>query len=298
MGELLDEYSWTKENKTITHKEHQVPGLGNFTYWNFTSIPPRKQMHYHINIMEFHCIIKGSRFTQIESGGELKTYNYHGNQVFITFPSEIHGSAAEQDTPCQLYGFQLNFANKDCLLGLNREYSNILYSRLMHIPYRQMEMSESHIKYLRIAFNFFSSLKKEDIATGTQFLLAFLFTLPYLQPVKEIRVDYIDSGILDSIRYFKEHLNERLKINDLAAAAGYSPSYYKIKFRSEIGITPAEYMTIEKIEASKHMLAETSMSITDIAYSLGFPSSNYFSTVFKKYNSMSPREYRRQNNPG
>lgn len=290
--EIFDSFSWTKENKTITQEKHHIASLGNLTYWNFTSAPPLKPLHYHSNIMEFHCLMKGRRTTQIKTGSEDMIYTYTGNELFLTFPFERHGNIQCSQHPCEFYAFQLIMNNPDSLLNLNKRYSNILYQQLMHLPHRQYKMGTSHLQYLRQAFNFFSDLKEQSTAVGLQFLSTFLFSLPYLTPTEEAKILTMDAGIRKSISFLRENLNEAIRLIDLASVSGYSLSRFKTKFRNETGITPAEFVALQKIEYAKHQLTETDISITDLAYSLGFSSSNYFSTVFKKYCTVTPREYR------
>ena len=56
-----------------------------------------------------------------------------------------------------------------------------------------------------------------------------------------------------------------------------------------------EYGLRLKIEKANHLLNANKRSITDIAYDLGFSSSQYFATVFKRYQSITPGEYRLRN---
>ena len=99
--ELFDKFSWSKENKTIIWEKHKIPGLRNITHWNFTTSPSPLIMHYHSDIIEIHCMIKGQRHTQIEKNGSLESYTYAGNEVFLTFPFEIHGNSSQPQLPCE-----------------------------------------------------------------------------------------------------------------------------------------------------------------------------------------------------
>ena len=294
MLEIFDDFSWTKENKTITHDRHHVPGLGNFSYWNYTAAPPTKPMHYHSNIFEFHCMVRGMRTTQVEEldSGMVKTYTYTGNQVFLTFPFEPHGSKLETESLCSFFAFQLNASDQHALLGLNPVYSQLLYRQLLSLQGRQYQLGQAHIGYLRTAFNFFSDLSPASIAVGVQFLSTFLFSLPYLKPVEEVRQHRINSRIYSAIEYLNANISEPVTIDAMARSAGYSVSHFKAKFHAETGITPAEYILMMKMERARELLTKSSWSITQIAYSLGFSSSNYFSTVFRKYFEQTPREYR------
>ena len=76
----------------------------------------------------------------------------------------------------------------------------------------------------------------------------------------------------------------------MAALANLSCSQYKQKFKKQLEISPRHFINQQKIEYSKLLLLE-GMSVTDIAMLLGFTTSSYFSTVFKKYTLYTPTEY-------
>ena len=57
-------------------------------------------------------------------------------------------------------------------------------------------------------------------------------------------------------------------------------NFSKILKLTTVGITPAEYINLQKISYAKKMLSNGKSNITDLAYMLGFSSSNYFSSVF------------------
>ncbi len=57
---------------------------------------------------------------------------------------------------------------------------------------------------------------------------------------------------------------------------------------------PGEFILRCKVEHARRLLAEEASPITEIAFRLGFSSSQYFATVFKRYTNMTPREARRE----
>ena len=292
--EIFDDYIWTKENKTLTRAEHGIPGLGNFTHKNTSGSTPPSPLHYHTNILEIHCMVKGQRTSVIEHNGRVNTYTFAGNTAFLTFPFEIHGNGDQVQLPCEFYGFQIDLSDPGDLLGLSREYSSALARLLLNQKNRQLRLNASHLNYLRTAFNFISSRETGNIRVGVQFLTCFLYSLQYLQPAIQEVTTTVDEPIHRSIMYLNAHLAEPLQIQDLAETAGYSLSYYKQKFKQEMGITPSEYIMLQKMEHAKKILTETDTSITEIAFSLGFSSSNYFCAVFKKFIDCTPKDYRRK----
>ncbi|MDD3339395.1 MAG: AraC family transcriptional regulator, partial [Lachnospiraceae bacterium] len=266
--------------------------LGNFTYWNFTTSPAPSPMHLHSDIMEIHCMIKGQRYSQIENLGSLKRYTYTGNEVFITFPFELHGNGNQPQLPCEFYALQIITKDPRHMLGLNEEYSAALYHTLLGLNRRHYKLGSSHLQYLRTAFNFFSDLSPSSIQIGVQFLTCFLFSLSFLSPIIDSTIKKIDEPIHNAITFLNQNICEELQIRNLAEVSGYSLSRFKVKFKNEVGITPSEYITLQKLEFAKKHLVETAITITDLAHMLSFSSSNYFSSVFKKYMDCTPKEYR------
>ncbi len=292
MYEIFDQFSWTKQNKTITKDQHHVPALGNFTYWNYTASPAPSPLHYHSHILEIHCMVKGKRYLQIEKEGTMHNYIYTGNEAFLTFPFEIHGNGSHPQSPCEFYAFQIMTHNPDKMLGLNKEYSNALCQDLLMLQHRHLQLGHSHLQYLRTAFTFFSDMTPSSIQAGVQFLNCFLYSLKYLLPISDSKIKSIDERIHKSILFLNQNIEIPIQLCDLADVSGYSLSRFKVKFKNEVGITPAEYITLQKLEYAKKELSETNISITDLAYSLGFSSSNYFSSVFKKIMNCTPKDYR------
>jgi AraC-like DNA-binding protein len=71
-------------------------------------------------------------------------------------------------------------------------------------------------------------------------------------------------------------------------------SFFHEKFLKEVRLTPAEYLTRLRMKKAKQLLKISKKSITEIAFDLGFSSSQYFATVFKKVTGITPRFYRKQ----
>lgn len=67
-------------------------------------------------------------------------------------------------------------------------------------------------------------------------------------------------------------------------------------FKKKFGITPYAYFIEQKIRLAKNMLANTNLSIKEIAYNLSFTDAYYFSNAFKDKVGMSPSLYRKRKN--
>ena len=65
--------------------------------------------------------------------------------------------------------------------------------------------------------------------------------------------------------------------------------------KARSGLTPNDYLLKLRIDEAKRRLCHgADQSVTDLAFDLGFSSSQYFSTVFKKFTGLTPSQYRAQ----
>lgn len=93
-------------------------------------------------------------------------------------------------------------------------------------------------------------------------------------------------------RYIDVHFKEPLTLEQLAEEGHMNKYYLSHAFKREYGISPINYMISKRIDESKYLLAETDLSMSQIAQLLGFSSLSYFSQVFRKTQAVSPMEYR------
>lgn len=97
-------------------------------------------------------------------------------------------------------------------------------------------------------------------------------------------------------RYIDLHFKEPITLELLAREGHINKYYLSHIFKEEYGISPINYLIIKRIEESKYLLSETDLSLSQIAQLLGFSSLSYFSQVFRRVQSVSPKEFRQRLN--
>ena len=95
-------------------------------------------------------------------------------------------------------------------------------------------------------------------------------------------------------RYIDEHFAEPLTLDALAELAHVNKYYLVHAFSKEYGVTPINYLLLCRIRESKHLLANTNLSLSQIAQVHGFSSPSYFSQSFRRLEGISPMEYRKR----
>jgi AraC-like DNA-binding protein len=88
-------------------------------------------------------------------------------------------------------------------------------------------------------------------------------------------------GVRRALALLDASYQERWRLRDLARATGTSPNYLAEIFAKKIGVPPHRYLLNVRIERAKEILKRDNMSITDLALSLGFASSQHFARAFK-----------------
>lgn len=93
--------------------------------------------------------------------------------------------------------------------------------------------------------------------------------------------------------FLSTHLSAGLKIPELAASLQIPAHQLSRSFRQDTGMGLKEYMESLLLKRSRQLLLQTALPISEISEKLGFTDPFYFSRFFKKYEQISPREYRK-----
>lgn len=94
------------------------------------------------------------------------------------------------------------------------------------------------------------------------------------------------------LEYINEHLDQNIKLADLAALLSISQFHFSDLFKQSIGITPHQYLLQQRIERAKQLLIESDRSILEIALLCGFNSHSHLSKQFRQLTGMTPKAYR------
>lgn len=114
----------------------------------------------------------------------------------------------------------------------------------------------------------------------------------WITELHEIRNDEHKSQMMDAMAFLQDHYQEAITLNDVAERANMSYHYFSKTFKKFFDESFVDCLTRLRIEEAKRLLATTSMSVKGIALDVGYADPNYFSKIFKKYEAMSPSEYR------
>ena len=99
--------------------------------------------------------------------------------------------------------------------------------------------------------------------------------------------------IVFAMEFMKKNLSQKITIDTIAKELSISPATFQRYFIDIMKISPMEYLTKLRIKQSKKLLRATDNAVVFIAYECGFYDSPHFFRQFKKYEGMTPTEYRK-----
>jgi AraC-like DNA-binding protein len=200
-------------------------------------------------------------------------------QMLIMFPGEKIFYKAQTDWTIRWIG--VNGEHIDvifALLGISPEYPIWTPPTFTFIPDLMEQL------YVLQAENHLASKYQ------TQSLLCELFAYMLATVNNSPRCN---DAISTAKKIISFNYNNNLSIRELAKKVFLQPAYFSRLFKRATNYSPKEYITKIRLEKAKESLQTTKYSIKNIATTVGFKDSLYFSRIFIKYESCSPTDYRK-----
>jgi len=240
--------------------------------------------------------------------GSLKygrtTYDFQEDTLIFLAPGQVVSAVEEDENEENRYrGWGLFFhpelLRRSELQQLERSYSFFAYStnEALHLSEKEQEVIEGILKNIEEEYSQnLDDYSHELILTtltlllnyckrfyGRQFLTRKNKNLDLLTEFERLLGNYFEEALengLPTIPYFAEKLN-------------LSANYLSDLLKKETGKSAKEHLHLALMERAKHRLLNSSASVSEIAYELGFEYPQYFSKLFRQKVGMTPVAYRK-----
>jgi AraC-like DNA-binding protein len=127
----------------------------------------------------------------------------------------------------------------------------------------------------------------DALSTYTAALLAETLAQPRSRPASPSRT------IAERARdYLNTHACEPIRLAEIAAAVGASPSHLQRSFRAAFGKSIVTYLHERRMQTAQHILRTTDLPIYGVAEAVGFASQSAFTRLFQREVGISPSRYR------
>ena len=102
------------------------------------------------------------------------------------------------------------------------------------------------------------------------------------------------SQINSTVDHIRNHLGERLTVEDLSDLAGLSPRQLHRKFREVFGLSVQEFLIKTRIQAASDAMLHSDLTIAQIATDFGFCDQSAFTQQFRRHTGLTPLKFRRR----
>lgn len=255
----------------------------NFSY-------PTEEHDFHelvyIDSGELNCTLGDERL--LLSQGEL----------LLISPRMSHSYSASENVPASF--FILCFHSASAALEI--------LNRSMTLSNEERLLFADIVKEAKRAFEFPFNRKLKPLSApsfGAQQIVVqkieeLLITLirielsesPYIRPVMN-SVELENNLVRDIVSILKENLYSNITLDEISSRLFYSKTYLNGIFKKSTGMTVIRYYHRLKIDEAKKMLRE-SRTTGEVAARLAFESTTYFIKFFKRYENMTPTEYKKK----
>ena len=116
--------------------------------------------------------------------------------------------------------------------------------------------------------------------------------------VDDVQIQSPDDKLMERVMQVinKNIGNAELSVDDIAEEVGISRVHLHRKMKELTGQTPHDFIRNIRLKQAANLLTTQNMNITEVMYACGFNNPASFSTIFKKFYGMSPREYMNEHN--
>lgn len=123
-------------------------------------------------------------------------------------------------------------------------------------------------------------------------------TLHLLANYSSARTIHAQNGGLSGYRlrrvkeFIDANLETDLSLSEIAAVADLSQYHFARAFRKTAGLTPQQYVMHQRIERAKQLLTDADLPIVEVSLRSGFKNQSHFTTLFRKFTSLTPKSWR------
>ena len=228
-----------------------------------------------------HHVVSGRGYYTVNQN----TYTIEEGDSFIIYPNTVVSYSADQEDPWEYYWVGFGGADVKGLIS-QTDFSK-------HHPVISTDRSQE-LKDILLNIYRCSGANLYNRIAMVGYLYLFLSVLIQCSQKHEHDVDSSVEYIKKAVDFISENYEHHLTITDIANHLGVSRSHLYRVFMRHISQSPKAYLENYRIRQGSMLLRQTSMTVNEVASSVGYDDQLHFSKVFKKLTGLSPKEYRRQ----
>lgn len=258
--------------------------------------------YYAVSLSEFHMNPHGHDSCEImyvTSGCCLvrcreEEYRLQESQFVFIDAGVTHELFISQGQPCSVLNLEFQYQREESAITLAPLFQNsseVRAFREKNLPF----VVSGDLRNLGYALKDVIACLKETRGQE-DYLLNLLFQRMLLELAFCVNRNKKTAGLYylkKACAYIEENLCEPMKVPEIAAFTGVNKSYLQLLFSRFLHGTVIDYVNQKRLERAVFYLVNSTLHITEIAFSTGYNSRQHFAHTFEKYYGMSPQKYRK-----
>lgn len=265
-------------------------------YFSSPSSTARALYFYPISAGHFFCE-KGYRLVRKDYKSLLITHIIRGTFTFVQ--NGRHLTAKQGETVIlncfQPHEYYTMDSFESIWIHVNGQNCLPFYNEIVKTEGNIIKCSDpDHVERLlfRILEGMASDNKPSEITWSLDIYKILAELLNPLHIRVKNKISYEDS-IQDAKKYISDHLNEPLRVQEIAKVIHMSQSHFSRVFKQQTGFSPYDFVLISRLNRAKDYLQKSDLSIAQIAFEIGFNSESNFIYFFTKNTGVSPSKFRK-----
>jgi AraC-like DNA-binding protein/mannose-6-phosphate isomerase-like protein (cupin superfamily) len=187
---------------------------------------------------------------------------------------------------------------KEHYIGFNGHFARQIfdiYNFSSDAPVIHIGFEENTFHAFQVILNLIKTEKPgyQQICSGL--VIQILGTMVAIRKNKNLSNSKVETAIQKACLIIRENLNNNINLQEIAHSLDISYSLFRKAFKNYTGLSPVQYHLSLRIQQALYLLNDTSLSVKEISFKLGFCSVYYFSKIFKEKTKRNPSEFRRKN---
>lgn len=245
--------------------------------------------HTHGGAFEFVVVTRGRLSWWVEQ----EVLDLSAGQLLCTKPDERHGAVGSALEPSEIIWVQLRL-DRPGAFGLSDEDRRSLIAGLDD-ALRTAPALPIHAHHLNSIMDAYERGIARPAFVRAH---AICFLEASLDALTRREAEVPDPRIAHAMRIMRADREARLTLPEVASRVGLSESWLHVLFQRSTGLSPAAWLRETRMDEAKALLQRTNRPITQIAHDLGFSSSQYFASAFRRRTGHAPNAYRRSMRSG
>jgi AraC family transcriptional regulator len=257
--------------------EINLPGLPDWGHFGVVSYPPGGTCGPRLQeSLQFVIIHSGS----VVVASDEQSQQLHANEVCVVYPGVTTLFQFDPDRPTRHAWVDLGFSDE----AIDWRPIERALPFCLPLTRRMSDIAEAGVS---------CQFRTRSSGVPVMAHLASAFFYAYADAAASaVNEKPLPESVIRARRYIEKHFAQTMDLADIADAAKVTENHIVRLFRRHLGVTPVRYLWQTRVRRGAELLRSTGLSISEVAYQVGFSTPYHFSRLVKQQLGQSPRDLR------